>query len=187
MEGAQHVMAVSIEAGLDFPSSTLERSASLNIVACVQTILEKLGERGFYDISQLEAVRSALIRAACCWHLETVEFLLTRVNRSPDRNAPEDRAALGLALCSAVDLEYFCIDECRWISTDNPRRSSIIPEKLVASGADVNAKTLGSRTTAFWVSVEDENITCVLLDNGLRPDIESETGQTPLFGIVGNR
>lgn len=185
--GAQHAMAALIDTGLKIPASALEKSASLNFVDCMQTILEKLPEDGFSGCSRLDGVRSALGRAACCWHLEAVEFLLTCVNGFPDRNALEDRAALGHALASAVDLEYICIDECRWRTTANPGRFPIIMEKLVAAGADANAKHLGTRNSAFWMAAEDRYITRFLLENGLRQDSQTEGGHTPLFGIISSQ
>jgi ankyrin repeat protein len=182
--GAQHAMAALIEAGLNIPASTLEKSASLNLVDCMQTILDKLPENEFSDCSRLDGVRSALGQAACCWHLEAVDFLLTRVNGFPNRNDLEDRTALGHALASAVDLEYICMDECRWRTTANPGRIPIIMKRLVAAGADVNAQHQGAGKSTFWVAVGDHDITRFLLDNGLRQDIQTEGGHTPLFGIV---
>jgi ankyrin repeat protein len=182
--GAQHAMAALIDAGLNISASALEKSSSLNFVDCMQTILDKLPENKFSDCSRLDGVRSALVQAACCWHLEAVDFLLTRVNGFPDRNSLEDRAALGHALASAVDLEYICIDECRWRTTANPRRTSTIMDKLVAAGADVNAEHRGIGKSAFWIAAGDHDITRFLLRNGLRQDIQTEAGYTPLFGIV---
>lgn len=185
--GAQHAMAALIDAGLKIPASALEKSASLKFVDCMQTILDKLPEDDFSDCSRLDGVRSALGRAACCWHLEAVEFLLTRVNGFPDRNALEDRAALGHALAATVDLEYICIDECRWRTTANPGRFPIIMEKLVAAGADANAEHPRTRNSVFWIATGDRYITHFLLENGLRQDSQTEGGHTPLFGIVSGQ
>lgn len=111
--GAQHALAALIDAGLQIPASAFERCASLNHVDCMETIFDNLSESEFSGLSRIDVVSSVLHRAALCWHLEAVEFLLTRVPGFPDNNAPEHQTALGQALASASDMEYICIDECR--------------------------------------------------------------------------
>lgn len=178
--GAQHAMAALIDAGLKIPASAFERCASLNFVDCIETIFNKLSEADFSDRSRIDGMRSALERAACCWHLEAVEFLLTRVTGFPDKNAPKDQTALGQALASASDMEYICIDECRWRPGTNPERLSIIKEKLIAAGADVDIE----RNEALWTAVGDSIAIRNLLENGLRHDSQTREGHTPLFGLV---
>ncbi|CAO2653526.1 Nn.00g029370.m01.CDS01 [Neocucurbitaria sp. VM-36] len=182
--GSQHAMAALIEYGLKVPANLLSLSASLNHVECMCTILDKLSQNDFCDSLRLDGARAALEPAACCWHLEAVEYLLTCVGGFPDKSTTQDRAALGFALCCAVDLEYLCDDNCRWVTTGEPRRFPLILEKLVAAGADVNAEHPRSRDTAFWISQGDRYVARFLLDNGLRLDSRSEGGFTPLFGVI---
>jgi ankyrin repeat protein len=178
--GAQHAMVALIDAGLKIPASAFERCASLNFVDCMETIFDKLPEADFSDRSRIAGVRSALQRAACCWHLEAVDFLLTRVTGFPDENTPEDQTVLGQALASADDLEFICIDECRQWPNTNPERWSIIKEKLIAAGADVDV----ARNEAFWSAFDDSDAVKCLLENGLRHDRLTQGGHTPLFGLV---
>ncbi|KAH7380032.1 ankyrin repeat-containing domain protein [Pyrenochaeta sp. MPI-SDFR-AT-0127] len=60
-------------------------------------------------------------------------------------------------------------------------------EKLVAAGADANAKHLGTQSSAFWIAAGDGYITRFLFENGLRQDSQTEGGHTPLFGIISGQ
>lgn len=174
--GAQHVMSALIDAGLKIPASALERCASLNHVECMRTTLSDLPDQRFSDQPKLAGVRSALG--------EAVEFLLTQVSGFPDETRPEDRAALGISIALAVDLEYICVDDCRWSTIADPERLPIILEKLVVSGADVNTEHPRTGNSGFWTSVEDEFPTRFFLRHGLRQESQTKGGHTPIFGIV---
>jgi ankyrin repeat protein len=182
--GAQHAMSALIDAGLEIPASAFERSASLNHVECMRIMLSKLPDQRFSDQPKLDGVRLALGRAAICWHLEAVEFLLTQVRGFPDETKPEDRTALGIGVALAVDLEYICVDDCRWSTIANPKRLPIILEKLVASGADVNAEHPATGNSGFWTVVEDQDLTRFFLGHGLRQESQTKGGHTPICGIV---
>lgn len=182
--GASHAMAALIDAGLSVPASAFQRCASLNHVDCMRTISDKLSGTEFSDCTSVGSMRRALELAACCWHLEAVEFLLTRLTRVSDTSTLDHRTALGKALAATSDFEYICIDECRWwTGTDiNPARFNIIRERLTAAGADMNIE----RDEAFWraISMRDPSAIRQLLKNGLRQDIQTNEGRTPLFGLV---
>ncbi|KAG9196757.1 hypothetical protein G6514_005629, partial [Epicoccum nigrum] len=179
--GGQEVMAALIDAGLRIPACAFERCASLNHVGCMETILDKLsGLDAFWNRSKIDVISSALRQAALCWHLEAVEFILTRVTGFPDRNVPEHQTALGEALAALSDLEFVCLDECRWWPSTNLSRFCIIKEKLIAAGADLNIE----RNEAFWRAVGDSDTIRGLFKDGLRHDSQTEEGHTPLFGLV---
>jgi ankyrin repeat protein len=179
--GASHAMAALIDAGLSVPASTFVRCASLNHVGCMETIFDNLaGLDAFSNRSKIDVMSSALRQAALCWHLEAVEFILTRVAGLPDRNVPEHQTALGEALAAMSDLEFICLDECRWWPDTNPSRFCIIKEKLIAAGADLDIE----RNEAFWKAVGDSDTIRGLLKDGLRHDSQTKEGHTPLFGLV---
>jgi ankyrin repeat protein len=187
--GSQNAMAILIEAGLDIPGSVFERCASLNYVECMRTILEKLPQPRFSDYSILKSTGLALGRAACCWHLEAVEYILTEVKGFPNVDRREDRDALSLALAATVALEYICIDECRWWKNVVPDRCHIIMEKLVMAGVGASAQRRDEMTNnAFWVTttLADRRTIQYLLENELiLQDGQTDAGHTPLFGIIG--
>jgi ankyrin repeat protein len=182
--GASHAMAALIDAGLSVPASTFERCASLNHVDCMGAIYDKLSGTDFSDCTSVVSMRRALELAARCWHLEAVEFLLTRLTRLSDLSTLDHQTTLGQALAATSDFEYICIDECRWwtVTDINPARFNIIREKLIAAGADMNIE----RNEAFWraILIGDPDAIRKLLKNGLRHDSQTNEGQTPLFGLV---
>lgn len=187
--GSQNAMAVLIDAGLDIPGCVFERCASLNYVQCMRTILEKLPQTGFSDYSILRCAGLALGRAACCWHLEAVEYLLTEVTDFPNVDSREDRDALSLALAATVDLEYICDDDCRWRKNVEPDRRHLIMKKLVTAGVGASAQHRDEMSNdAFWVTtaLPESSTFYFLLENELiLQDGQTTAGQTPLFGIIG--
>jgi ankyrin repeat protein len=68
---------------------------------------------------------------------------------------------------------------------------TLVIQKLIIAGADVNSEHPLSGKTAFWAVWESDgcstDIVRLFLENGLRLDKRSEDGRTPLFGVVSNR
>jgi ankyrin repeat protein len=195
--GAQHAMAALINAGLEIPASAFERCASLNFVDCMETIFDKLSEADFSGRSRIDGVSSALARAACCLHLEAVEFLLTRVTGFPNRNAPKDQTALGQALASACDMESGMTPlhmACKNGYLD-------VVQFLLSKGAAVNEAAIAGRTPLLYITVDGEDeceafpfapipytgisrleVAKILLDRGANIHAATADGQTVLHG-----
>jgi ankyrin repeat protein len=172
--GARHALGALIDFGDITPVSALCWAASLNRVDCMRTILDKLGQNDFSDSPRLEGLSSASNRVALCWHVEAVELVLVHVKNILANSVPEDRSYLSSALVG-VAREFDCDDRCRQDPSQSGRQS-LVMQKLITAGADVNWATLDSPT----------DITRLLLNSRLQLCKSSVGGHTPLFGIIVN-
>jgi ankyrin repeat protein len=186
--GKLEALEALLDSGLQVPVSSLTGAAALNQSDSVRLVVARLlsCRRDFLDSSITDGIHQALSRAAMCWHVETMQYLLHVVPRLPESQKEGDQHALQEAIMAALE-DNLCCEFCR--DRSSRHRQFLTIRELVAAGGNLSEYSIWYALNPLRATGHrsiQRDLGLLIIAQGVDVSVTNERGITPLAAAAGD-